>query len=87
LEIDEIICLCINTLFYLKNQNDPGIKHQLYNLIPLLKRFGNEIKKYERKLEEKLKKEKEEKEREEKDKVEKDKKEENEIIEEKKEDK
>jgi hypothetical protein len=78
LEIDEIICLCINMLFYLKNQNDPGIKYHLFNLIPTLKKFGNQIKRFKSKLEEKLKKEKEK---------ENEKKEENEIIEEKKEDK
>ena len=70
LEIDELICLCINILFYLKGQQEGVIEYHLYNLIPLLKRLRNEINIFTNKLKkeqkEKEKKEKEKKEKEEK---------------------
>jgi len=72
LEIDELICLCINILFYLKGQNERVIENHLYNLIPLLKRLRNEINIFTNKLKkeqkEKEKKEEEKKEKEEKEK-------------------
>ena len=63
LEIDEIICLCINILFYLKDQDDRVIKCHLYNLIPLLKKLRNEINAFTTKLKKEKEKKEEEKEK------------------------
>ena len=65
LEIDEIICLCINILFYLKDQDDRVIKCHLYNLIPLLKKLRNEINAFATKLKKEKEKKEEEKEKDE----------------------
>ena len=65
MEIDEIICLCINILFYLKDQDDRVIKCHLYNLIPLLKKLRNEINAFATKLKKEKEKKEEEKEKDE----------------------
>ena len=43
LEVNDVINICINLLYALRNTDDQLIKYHLYNLIPILKRLRNDL--------------------------------------------